>query len=221
MHKQKIASHTYHLKLKLASGFANYLPGQQLRVFVGLDNPLNVNDLLRTYSVWHYNPATLEADLAVCTFSKGKGAAWAEKIQTGETVYFSGPKGRFVFDRSAAAYLFLGDISALAPLYELARQVEPGQSFRGFVYSADESDFFMDGFSGNQFKFIKAVDYQSCTIIQELNGLQLPATNTITYIAGEAAFCKDLHDYFHKTLCWDARQIKAKPFWHSNKKGLE
>jgi len=219
--KQLVARHTYHLRLKLASGFANYVPGQQLRVFVWLDNPLYFNNLVRTYSVWHYDPATLEVDLAVCIFSKGKGAAWAEKIQAGDVVHFSGPKGKFVWDHSAQQYILLGDISALGPLYELARQVKPDQSFLGLVYSSDEADFFTDIFDKLSFGFVKATENPSQAIISELDGVHLSGEKTIAYVAGEAAFCKDLTDYFRKVLYWNPRQVKAKPFWQPGRKGLE
>jgi NADPH-dependent ferric siderophore reductase len=59
------------------------------------------NDLIRTYSVWHYNANTLEVDIAVCTFSNAQGAKWAIEINVGDTVYFRGPKGKFIFDNSA------------------------------------------------------------------------------------------------------------------------
>ena len=221
IHKEKIANYTFHLRLKLSSPISNYVAGQQLRIFVGLDNVLAFNDIIRTYSVWHYNANTLEVDIAVCTFSNGQGAKWAIEINVGDTVYFSGPKGKFIFDNSAETYFLLGDISALGPLYEIARQINYNKKINSFIYSKDKSDFFKDKFSHTNFNFFTFNTNAVEEIILLIDNIEVDIKKTIIYIAGEANFCKEINAYFRKSKMIETKRIFTKPFWHPNKKGLE
>jgi NADPH-dependent ferric siderophore reductase len=43
----------------------------------------------------------------------------------------------------------------------------------------------------------------------------------MVYIGGDSRICVSLTHYFRKELQWEARQIKTKPFWNPDKKGLE
>ena len=221
IHKEKIANHTFHLRLKLSNPFVNYKAGQQLRIFVGLDNVMAFNDLIRTYSVWHYDAANLEVDIAVCTFSNGQGAKWATEINVGETVFFSGPKGKFIFDNSAGTYFFLGDISALAPMYEIARQINSNKTISGFIYATEQGDIFKDKFSDINFNFLTTSKNVIEQIIELVDNIEYVANNTIIYIAGETVFCKELNAYFRKTKMIETKRIFTKPFWHPDRKGLE
>ena len=221
IYKEKIAQHTFHLRLKLSRPLDHYQAGQHLRILVGLDRVLAFRDLVRTYSVWHYTPANLELDLAVCTFSSGQGAQWAHTINIGDTVYFGGPKGKFVVDASAATYFFLGDVSALGPLYELARQLPSNKAIHGVVHARDTADFFEDKFSNLAFQFIPLNGPAALPTRALVEQVDFDPAQTIVYIAGEALFCKAMHRYFRTTHFVPPKQLYTKPFWHPNKKGLE
>nr|WP_197482116.1 SIP domain-containing protein [Polaribacter atrinae] len=43
----------------------------------------------------------------------------------------------------------------------------------------------------------------------------------MVYIAGDSRVCIALNQYFRKELNWNTKQIKTKPFWNPDKKGLE
>jgi NADPH-dependent ferric siderophore reductase len=221
IHKEKIAKNTFHLKLKLTNSFENYSAGQQLRIFVGLENVLAINDLIRTYSVWHYDANKLEVDIAVCTFSNGQGAKWASEINVGDTIYFSGPKGKFVFNPEGKQYVFIGDISALAPFYEIAKQINPNKQIWSYIYSRNQDDFFKDKFSELDFNFNSQNDNSAKPVIANLDILELDKQSTIIYIAGEVNFCKVLFAYFRNEKKIFIKNLYTKPFWHPNKKGLE
>ncbi|WP_395066124.1 siderophore-interacting protein [Flavobacterium sp.] len=220
--KKRIATNTFQIKLKLNSNsFKNYIAGEQLKIFVGIDDKSAFSDLTRTYSVWNFDKEKQEIDLAICTFSNGQGTKWIKEIEVGKTVHFASPKGKFIIDNTAQNYLFLGDISALSHLYELNRQLSTSQNAIGIIYAKNENDFFKDQFSDSKFEFIVSQENHTKRIIEEIEKLNLKKENSIVYIAGETFFCTDLNSYFRKTLKWESKQIKTKPFWHPNKTGLE
>lgn len=222
IHKEKITPTTYHVRIKLNSDcFKNYIPGQQLRVLVGLDNISALSNLVRTYSVWYYDDLRNEADLAICTFSNGQGAKWVQGLEMGDTVYFRGPEGKFTLNPDADHHLFYGDISSLAHLYELNRHTGLQNNASGIVYSTDKSHHFEDIYPKRNFGFLESVANTLEDIITEISWNTVTKENTSVYIAGETAFCVGLHNYFKKELNFSPKQIKTKPFWHPDKKGLE
>ncbi|TRW24662.1 siderophore-interacting protein [Flavobacterium zepuense] len=222
IYKQQLTPKTWHIKLKVnGADFKNYIPGEHLRVLVGRHNNANLSDMVRTYSVWNYDELQQTADLAVCTFSDGWGAQWANKVAVGDPVLYSGPKGKFTIDNSAQNYLLLGDVSALSHLYELRRHAGINKNVTGIIY-ADSKDFiFPDLSNSTPFGYLKNEENILETVITEVVWNNIPKENTLVYIAGETAFCTGMNNYFRKVQEWPSKQIKTKPFWHPDKKGLE
>ena len=222
IHKEQITNSTYHVRIKLnGDSFKNYIPGQHLRVIVGYEEAASLSNMVRTYSVWHYDELKNEADLAVCTFSNGQGAKWAHNLERGDTIYFRGPEGKFTINPDADNHLFLGDISSLAHLYELNRNTGISANASGIVYSSKKTHYFDDLSPRRNFGFLEAPENPVQDIITEVMWNTLPKGNTAIYIAGETAFCIALHKYFKNEHNISSRFIKTKPFWHPGKKGLE
>lgn len=222
IYKQQITPKTWHLKLKVnGADFKNYIPGEHLRVLVGRNHNANLSDMVRTYSVWNYDEATQVVDLAVCTFSEGSGARWANEISVGETVLYGGPKGKFTIDTAAQNYLFLGDISALSHLYELNRNAGVAKNINGIIYADSKDHVFPDLNNGIPFGYLQNETNIVKTVIAEIVWNSISQENTLIYIAGETAFCTGINNYFTKVIKWPAKQIKTKPFWHPDKKGLQ
>jgi NADPH-dependent ferric siderophore reductase len=222
VHKELITGSTYHVRIKLNDdSFKNYIPGQHLRVIVGFDNPMSLSNMVRTYSVWHYDELKNEADIAICTFSGGQGAKWVQNLERGDTIYFRGPEGKFTINPDADNHLFLGDISSLAHLYELNRNTGLSKNASGIVYSSARTHYFDDISPRRNFGFLEAPEDPAQDIITEITWNGIPKGNTTVYIAGETAFCVALHNYFKKEHGFTPKQIKTKPFWHPDKKGLE
>jgi len=220
--KQQITSKTWHIQLRVnPADFKDYIPGQQLRIMVGRDKLLALGDLVRTYSVWNYDELQQTADLAVCTFSDGSGARWANEAVLGQTVYFGGPKGKFTIDTAADNYLLLGDISALSHLYELSRNAGLRKKITGIIYAGNREHFFPDFNNSASFGFLQNDGNIVEMMIEEIVWNDMPKEDTLVYIAGETAFCTALNNYFRKVQGWPSKQIKTKPFWHPDKKGLE
>jgi len=224
IYKQQITPKTWHLKLKVNSAdFKNYIPGEHLRILVGRHTNASLSDMVRTYSVWNYDELRQTVDLAVCTFSGGSGARWATEAAVGDTVLYGGPKGKFTIDTSAHNYLFLGDVSALSHLYELRRNAGINKNITGIIYGDSPEYIFPDLSLSNvtPFGYLQNDANLLESVIAEITWNNIPKENTLVYIAGETAFCTSLNNYFIKTLQWPVKQIKTKPFWHPDKKGLQ
>jgi NADPH-dependent ferric siderophore reductase len=143
---QRIAAHTYRLSLSgpALAGWA-YVPGQTLNVFFGLSTRVEVASLRkRTYSIWGYDAAAGQLELAVCTFSDGPGARWAAECRVGDVVHFYGPGGKFLLDPTAPAYALLGDVSCLSHFYELRRHIPAQVPLVSVIHARYADDCFAD-----------------------------------------------------------------------------
>jgi NADPH-dependent ferric siderophore reductase len=220
--KTKIANHTFHLKVRLNSNsFKNYIQGQHLSMLVGLDNTSLFENPTRCYSVWNYDSEKQEVDIAACINSNGIGTIWLKQLQVGDIVYFSGPEGKFTYLPNFENYFFFGDSSALGHLYNIRRQLNEHQKAEGLFYSAEVENLFSDLNNNFPFEF-ESAKYPPCDKIKTLLSNQtIDLQKTIVYIAGETEFCTALNKFCRQLLKLESKQIRTKPFWHPNKKGLE
>lgn len=221
--KQQLTEHTFHLKIQ-GDDLKNlpYTPGEHLRVLVGVDKGTSMQDKVRTYSVWQYDPANASMDLAVCTHSTGIGARWVREIALGDMLYFGGPKGKFTVDQSGDYYVFVGDPSALAHLYEINRHLEPSKPVISLIYGDTTSDLFADLTGEKPFTFYQLSQNPGSAVIEKLDAqLKNKSGKGILYVGGDGRLCVALNKHFRNELHWESRQIKTKPFWLPNKTGLE
>lgn len=199
------------------------MPGHFIRLGVGIgQDEISMKDKVRSYSVWDIDKEKNTIDLAIATHSQGIGAKWVESCKPNDTVYFKWKKGKFLIDTNADSYLLIGDISALSHLYIINRNLPNTKQVKSFVYSQSNEDFFKDISENKPFDFHVLNENPSVEIIQKLNSI-VPETkgNKMVYIAGDSRVCIALTNYFRKELNWSAKQIKTKPFWNPEKKGLE
>ena len=214
---QPIAAHTYRLTLSgpALTGW-NYTPGQTLNVFFGLNGQGAAASLRkRTYSVWGYDPVAGRLELAVCTFSEGPGAQWAQQCQPGEVVHFYGPGGKFLLDPTAPAYTLLGDVSCLAHFYELRRQLPQHVPMASVVHARHADDCFPDLDGSWPLHFVVADTLSAAQYLAaaESQGLQLAAPYALIYWGGPQATCVAGHRLLQREWHWPAALLKTKPFW--------
>lgn len=222
--KTKISDSVYKIRIQ-SDGIADYdfVPGHFLRLGVGIDqDEISLKDKVRSYSVWDINKENSTIDIAIATHSNGIGAKWGETCKPNDRVYFKWKKGKFIVDDSADSYLMIGDLSALSHLYIINRNLPDNKQIKSIIYSENMDDFFPDVNGANPFDFNVISENPSVEIIQKLNSI-IPEMKgeTIVYIAGDSRVCVALTNYFRKELNWSAKQIKTKPFWNPDKKGLE
>jgi NADPH-dependent ferric siderophore reductase len=213
---QRIAAHAYRITL---TGPAlvdwAYVPGQTLNVFFGLGAPGAAASLRkRTYSVWGYDDARQELELAVCTFSDGPGARWAAQCQPGDTVHFYGPGGKFLLDPAAPAHVLLGDVSCLAHFYALRRQVPNDVPVLSVIHARQREDMFadLDGSFPLHMEVAEVLSAEQYLQVAEAQGLRdlRPAQ---VYWGGPEATCVAGHRLLQREWQWPTANLKAKPFW--------
>ena len=224
IHKATLTPAVYHIRIQSDSiKKATYVPGYFLRVAVGLDkDELSAKDKLRSYSVWEIDSKKGTIDLAIATESNGPGAQWATQCNIGDTLYFAWHKGKFLVDDTADSYLMIGDLSSLAHLHAINRNLTGKKKVKSIIYHQDTLDLYPDINNSNPFTFyqlpqnpIEALIKQIELVMPEMEG------NKLVYIAGDSRVCVALTQYFRKELQWPTSQLKVKPFWNPDKKGLE
>jgi NADPH-dependent ferric siderophore reductase len=221
--KAKITPSSYHIKLQ-ADEFKSYayIPGEHLRLFVGLGKETGLDEKLRTYSIWAFDAEQGVVDLAVCTHSSGIGATWAREVNVGDTIYYKGPTAKLVIDHAGSDALMIGDDSALSHLYAIRRSIPATKRVTGLIYAGDKSALYADIDGNRPFNFLELPQNPTDQLIAEISALkdQFPK-GTIAYLAGDARVCKDLGRYLRQELKWEGWQVKSKGFWMPGKTGMD
>ena len=222
--KVKISASVYQIRLKSESlKNAEFEPGYFLRLGIGIGNDeLSMKDKVSSYSVWDINKTEGYLDLAIATHSNGIGSKWVVDCKVGDVVYYKWKKGNFLMDSTADSYLMIGDLSALSHLYILSRNLPKGKQVESLRYSQDNEDFFKDTDFSSPLNF-ELLEQNSTTNILDKIKTIVPKMEgkKMVYIAGDSRVCVALNKYFKNELNWDSKQIKTKPFWNPEKKGLE
>ncbi len=224
VYKASLTPSVYHIRIESESiKKATFVPGYFLRIAVGLgSDELSTKDKIRSYSVWDIDIEKGTIDLAMATESHGPGAQWVTQCKVGDPLYFACHKGKFLVDDTADSYLMIGDLSALAHLYELNRNFEGRKTVKSIIYHPNTEHLFADIDGSNPFTFTQLPQNPAAALIEQIQGL-IPQMRgkKIAYIAGDSRICQALTQYFRKELQWTSSQLKIKPFWNPDKKGLE
>ncbi|GAA1505563.1 siderophore-interacting protein [Sphaerisporangium rubeum] len=200
----------------------DWVPGQHVRLKVGdvLSTRAVLSgfrDVLRSYSVWRYDPA---GALDVCVLdheAAGPGARWGRQAAAGQRVMLTRPEGRLVLRDGSPYHLFAGDETAAPAFGAMLRTLPEGERVFGAVAVADERppvprsgeltwvsrDETPDGPAG---------------VVREL---PLPAEPGTAYVAGEAAICRDVLRHLVRERGWPRAAVRVKAFWSPGKKGMD
>jgi NADPH-dependent ferric siderophore reductase len=221
--KVKVSPTVWHIRLQGdAITKADYVPGYFLRILAGKGKDMPIREKIRSYSVWNMDKANNSVDIAVCIHSDGPGSSWAMECKPGDAVYFAWNKGNFIVDDIADTYIFIGDLSALGHLYEIRRNLLKGKRILSLVYNQDKRDFFNDIDGSRPFDFYELPENPSEELISRLSAFTgITAGKPMAYIGGDSRVCVTLTQYLRNELQWQRSQIKAKPFWNPEKRGLE
>ncbi|MCC6186781.1 MAG: SIP domain-containing protein [Chitinophagaceae bacterium] len=221
--KEKLSESVYKIRLQSESiKKTQFTPGYFLRLGIGIGNDeLTIKDKVRSYSVWDINQTEGYIDLAIATDSNGIGAIWTKDCKVGDDVYFKWKKGNFIVDDSADSYLMIGDLSALSHLYILNRGLLDKQ-VDSLVYHHNQNDFFDDINGKKPFNYYQFEENAIDKILPIVKQMETKMKGEkMVYIAGDSRVCLVLNHYLRRELKWNTNQIKTKPFWNPDKKGLE
>lgn len=217
---RQINRHVFHLKIK-SSDFAkmNYVSGFTIDIFLG--DSVSFPDLeSRKYSIWNYEPVHQVIDVAICTFSKGKGANWVKKLEKGDLIYFKPPRGKLLIDENADYYYMIGDITSLSHLYEINRNISVDKKVFSFIYAHTQRDIFPDIDGSFPFDYYVIDPLIAEDVLEKIAILEPDFRGTgIAYLLGEPKTVIALHNHFKNKKKWHINQIKSKPFWKEIQSG--
>lgn len=222
--KNQLSKAVYKIRLQSESiKKTTFEPGYFLRLGIGIGNDdIAFKEKVRSYSVWNINQSEGYLDLAIATESNGIGAQWVKECKVNDEVYFKWKKGNFLLDQTADSYLMIGDLSALSHLYILNRNLPANKQVQSIIYSQYQNDLFEDTNSTKPFNFYTLEPNSIPQIVKIVNEITPKMKGEkIVYIAGDSRICVALNNYFKNELNWNVKQIKTKPFWNPDKKGLE
>ena len=222
--KIKLSEAVYHIRIQSESiKKAEFIPGYFLRLGIGIGlNDRSFKDKVRSYSVWNIDKANGTMDLAIATHSNGVGADWIKHCKTGLAITFVWKKGKFILDENADSYLMIGDLSALSHLYIINRSIAKAKQVESILYSQNKNDLYADIDGTTPFNFYELPQNPTEEIIAKVKEIVPNMTGRkMVYIGGDSRVCVALNQYFRNELNWESKQIKTKPFWNPNKKGLE
>lgn len=222
--KEKLSTSAYKIDIKSdAVKTMDFIPGYFIRLGVGVGQEVSSKkDMVRSYSIWDIAKDKNTISLAIATHSKGIGSQWAENCKVGDIVYYKTKKGKFILDSSADSYLMIGDLSSLSHLYIINRYLPDNKQVESIIYSKDRNELYADTTGKKTFAFYEMEQNDTEKIIAKIDELLPNLTGQkMVHIAGDSRICVALNQYFRKDLNWDSKQIKTKPFWNPEKKGLE
>lgn len=222
--KVKLSEAAYKIRLENETiGKINFIPGSFLRMGLGIGNDeLSLKDKMRSYSIWDINKEKSYLDVTIATHSNGIGSQWIKKCQVGQKIYFRNKKGNFLADDTADNYMMVGDLSALSHLYMIRRNIGLDKHVESIVYSQDEQDLFPDIDGSHPFNFYQLPKNPTEELIAMVSEkVSKFKGRKMVYIAGDSRVCVALNRFFRQELLWETKQIKTKPFWNPDKKGLE
>ncbi|MFE3447841.1 siderophore-interacting protein [Nonomuraea sp. NPDC059194] len=193
-----------------------WTPGQHVRVLV--HGPLT----LRTYSVWHHDPAWECLDLIGYDHgADSPGAAWVRTARPGQEVSFTKPEGRFTLRQGAPYHLFAGEETAAVAFGPMLRAVPATEPVYGAV-EANEPGGHLD-LQGDLVKVCRdgAPAANSAALVKAVSALDLPDEPGVAYLAGEARTIQMIRAHLVDERGWSRRDVITKPFWTPGRKGLD
>jgi NADPH-dependent ferric siderophore reductase len=202
-------------------GDLNYQEGQHVRVQVGaLGEPrawlAGFRDLMRTYSVWHYDHRGV---IELCIFDHpgdGPGARWSRQARVGQRVALLRPEGRLVLSDSASYHLFVGDVTASVAFGAMLRTLDiSAVAFSVIEAGAD------DRLSFTRSDETLWVEPGADQLLSAVRALDIPVEPGVAYVAGHAGRCQAIRRHLMNERGWPRRAVRIKPFWAPGKRGLD
>lgn len=94
----------------------------------------------RDYTVRDHDPDAATMDIDFVLHGDGAAAAWAQRVEPGQTLEFVGPSGRHWPDPTADWMLFGGDETALPAIQAMVESLAPGTGVALYVEVADAGE---------------------------------------------------------------------------------
>lgn len=211
--KNKIAKNTFHIRVQ-SRDFSQiqYISGCTAEIFLTDPYYSSISEI-REYAFWNYEPIYHIADFAIHLFPEDRAAEWITTVQEGDTVFFRKLVNKFAFDDSGSHYFLIGNISALAYLYEINRALAVSKRVDTLIYMEQEEELFPDldhsfpltSYVINPLKPEKIVEIIKANFPES-------SKNTIAYILGNHKISSLIFNYLQDHSSFEIRKMYMKDF---------
>ncbi|GAA3564836.1 siderophore-interacting protein [Nonomuraea rosea] len=197
-----------------------WTPGQHVRLLIEGGGLLG--GVLRTYSIWAYDPSWEAMDLIGYDHGgDSPGASWVRNAEPGQEVAFTRPDGGFVLREQAPYHLFAGEETASVAFGAMLRALPPG----GVAYGAVEAEG-PGGHLDLPRELVRvcrdgASAARSEVLVNAVRELDLPAEPGVAYLAGEARTIQAVRAHLVGERGWSRKDVRTKPFWTPGRKGMD
>ncbi|GAA3231495.1 siderophore-interacting protein [Nonomuraea helvata] len=198
-----------------------WTPGQHVRLLIGDGGGL-LGGVLRTYSIWQYDPSWEAIDLIGYDHGgDSPGASWIRNARPGMEVAFTRPDGGFVVKEQAPYHVFAGEETASVAFGAMLRALPVGERVFGAV-EADGPDGHLD-LPRELARVCRggASAAGSEVLVDAVRALDLPDEPGVAYLAGEARTIQAVRAHLVRERGWQRRDVRTKPFWTPGRKGLD
>jgi len=196
-----------------------YAPGQDLTVSLPAPSGSTVS---RRYTVDAYDAASGLVELAVVAHGDGPGARWLAGAAAGQRVEAVGPRGKITLAAGVSTHLFVGDEASFAAVRAIAAAVPAGGRalVLADVAGSDEHRAIAVGDDvALDLRWVHRGDAPAespTRVLDVLDELDLPMTDTHAYVFGEAhVVAAAARALAARRL--DASRISAKPYWRAGR----
>ncbi|WP_223607852.1 hypothetical protein [Chryseobacterium sp. OSA05B] len=211
--KNKIAENTFHIRIQ-SRDFSQipYVAGYTAEIFLS-DPYYNLQREIGEYAFWNYEPVYHTADFVIHANPLDKAEKWIKEVGEGDSVFFRKLSDDLILDESGSHYFLIGDVKALAYLYEINRALAVSKKVDSLIYTEREEDLFSD--LDHSFPLTSYVinPLKPEKIVEIIKGnFPESSKNTIVYMVGnsEISFC--ISNYLQDNPAFEIRKIYMKEF---------
>ncbi|WP_029605575.1 siderophore-interacting protein [Kozakia baliensis] len=204
------------------------LPGRDQPTFpeIGPDGRLipDPNIIARDYTPRRFDPQKHELTIEFVLHGEGPAASWAAQAQPGQWLGIGGPRGSFLVPEDYAAYLLIGDETALPAIARRLEEAAPGTNITAIIEIANareerplptRADAKILWCHRNE-----APADDSTILLDALKNFALPSKDTHVWIATEIETARRLRDYLETEEALPHAQIRSAGYWrHGAAKG--
>ncbi|HCA09607.1 hypothetical protein [Chryseobacterium sp.] len=211
--KNKIAENTFHIRIQ-SRDFSqlHYAAGYTAEIFLS-DPYYNPETEVREYAFWNYEPVFHTADFAIHTDVMNQTSKWIETVQEGDSIFFRKFSNELILDESGSHYFLMGDVKALAYLYEINRALAISKKVDSFIYTERKEEVFSD--LDHSFPLTShVINPLTPEEIVEIIKKKFPenSKNTIVYIFGSEEISSLISTYLQNNSSFEISHMYGKDF---------
>lgn len=197
----------------------HWIPGQDMV----LELPLPGGETARRhYTIRHFDEAEQRVDIDFVLHGDGASARWLDRVQIGDRLIATGPRGHVTVAQDVDTHLFLGDETCIPAIAAMAARLKPTARAEALIEVKDEADEQPIVSSAD---LILAWLYRREApagsvhlLLKALEGLTVNPFNTHAYVIGETSQVRAVrHHLIDRGL--PKTRISAEGYWRPGRVG--